>query len=72
MSEQEETPQAFPLCIPTGSFYRAYDGMNLRDYFAGQALAGILADHTWDGTHESCAKACYQFADAMLEKRSMK
>jgi len=72
MSDKPENPNAYPICIESKHFHVAELGMTLRDYFAGRALAGILADHTWDGTHESCAKACYQFADAMLEKRSMK
>jgi hypothetical protein len=71
MSEQEETPQAFPLCIPTGSFYHAYDGMTLRDYFAGQALAGFCANK--DAAHNTSpftlARGAYSIADAMLDER---
>lgn len=43
------------------------DGMTLRDYFAGQALAGMLAyqshDPNWTAT------TAYGFADAMLKER---
>ena len=42
----------------------------LRDYFAGQAMMGILADSTHkDKGLEILAKACYVMADAMLEAR---
>lgn len=49
-------------------------GMTLRDYFAGQALAGMLANsRDWDeaGTHE-CAASAYRYADAMLAERGAK
>ena len=54
---------AFPLNLPSTHYY----GMSLRDYFAGQALAGMTAD-----THNSStvvAAAAYQYADAMLKAR---
>lgn len=44
-------------------------GMTLRDYFAGQALAGILMNHTtakFGLTEISVACYAYKFADAML------
>lgn len=47
------------------------EGMTLRDYFAGQALAGYQASLT-DGcsvSHDACAAACYELADAMLAAR---
>ena len=44
-------------------------GMTLRDYFAGQALAGLLA-HPQVLTHETCANIAYKAADAMLAERS--
>jgi hypothetical protein len=52
--------------------------LSLRDYFAGQALAGMLAaprenfDITWLKTMtpaECASKAAYQIADAMLAAR---
>ena len=45
-------------------------GMSLRDYFAGQALAGMLADSESGGTARDFAKAAYAQADAMLAARS--
>lgn len=44
----------------------AYRGMSLRDYFAGQALAGIMADATLGSNAIRIAEGCYQIADAML------
>ena len=48
----------------TGEF-----GMTLRDYFAGQALAGALADPTCDVSPIDLAKIAYREADAMLAAR---
>ena len=47
-------------------------GMTLRDWFAGQALAGMLINYTTQkfGFCElTCAKGAYEFADAMLSAR---
>jgi hypothetical protein len=49
---------------------RETQGMTLRDWFAGQALAGFLADPaTADMTHENIAQSVYLMADAMLATR---
>lgn len=51
-----------------------WGGMTLRDYFAGQALAGDLAAWTRedDGSFkpEDVAIRCYKVADAMLRERA--
>lgn len=70
--------QAFP--VPE---QRAFDGaglcegspgMSLRDYFAGQALVGSLANPEVATLvsldHEFTAKLCYLMADAMLSART--
>ncbi len=45
-------------------------GMTLRDYFAGQALAGCCTHAGgWDD-YETVVKAAYDLADAMLAARS--
>jgi len=47
-------------------------GMTLRDYFAGQALVGLLAQSNGTATispHDEGAKYAYEMADAMLEAR---
>ena len=46
-------------------------GMTLRDYFAGQALAGLLAKYGIGGA-AMLAKNCYEHADAMLAAREVK
>lgn len=74
--------QAFPMF---DQFHgEAHNGMTLRDYFAGQALAGLLAgqeEHFVAGGGENLdqwrkrldgiwAAFCYDMADAMLERRA--
>jgi hypothetical protein len=71
---------AFPSGIqPTGyaSEGSAFEyGMTLRDYFAGQALAGVWAGRESDfvkisaPTTTDVAIACYAIADAMIAARS--
>ena len=58
---------AFPNAVPNEYQY-ASCGMTLRDYFAGQALAGAgEVDYV---TIEIMAKRCYEIADAMLAERA--
>lgn len=48
------------------------DDFTLRDYFAGQALAGIMSNVREDfgeSPHETISKICYAYADAMLNYR---
>lgn len=51
------------------------DGMTLRDWFAGQALAGLLANpelaKAMDGREgtDPAALLAFAFADSMLEQR---
>jgi hypothetical protein len=57
---------------------RAQFGMTIRDYFATKALQGMLAypgdegRGSWhsNASEESCARAAYQYADAMLAERN--
>jgi len=58
------------------AFPNEYDyipGMTLRDWFAGQALAGLWTDDSAVAMSRSCsvvmAEDCYQMADAMLAER---
>ena len=45
-------------------------GMSLRDYFAGQALAGYFAaPHTPHQSANDCAAYMYATADAMIAER---
>ena len=65
---------AFPLPAstqPNGEHQWHEYGMSLRDYFAGQALAGLLtqlAEDEFGPGH--FAKASYEMADAMLAARN--
>ena len=44
-------------------------GMTLRDWFAGQALAGMMADGKNSGRFADIASDAWDFADAMLAAR---
>jgi len=59
-----ETPYAFP------SENRPWqEGMELRDWFAGQALAGLVANTRTTTFSDIVAEAAYARADAMMEAR---
>jgi hypothetical protein len=79
-------PYAFPQSIalgtgdsPVTSDDYSRGGMELRDYFAGQALIGVMVMRTAiregglanvdDISQESIAEEAYELADAMLEAR---
>ena len=48
-------------------------GMTLRDWFAGQALAGVMTVQTdLTGWQDMVAQAAYSLADAMIEAREVK
>lgn len=63
MSRLDGDP-AFPCNSPDG--VETYKGMSLRDWFAGQALAGYLANN---GYLSQTAERAYEIADAMLKER---
>lgn len=45
-------------------------GMTLLDWFAGQALCGLLSDHTIERvTPEGYAQSAYDYAEAMIAER---
>ena len=58
---------AFPMAVPE-NWDSIQDGMTLRDYFAGQALAGRQANKSalFD---IYAARYAYHIADIMLEAR---
>jgi hypothetical protein len=72
MIERDGGP-AFPTTGETDAFgenVQAFTpGMTLRDWFAGQALAGLLASGPHDCDEHGLAHDAYLHADAMLIKR---
>lgn len=77
MSDKPENPYAFPRPEDNLSCW-GEQGMTLRDYFAGQIIAGLgapVVTHgrrggTWNYDGEKVAAAAYQMADLMLKERS--
>lgn len=66
MSEKNDGGPAFPVSSD-GVVWS--NGMTLRHYFAGQALAGLDIDNIrYVGAEDmqEAARACWRFADAML------
>jgi hypothetical protein len=60
---------AFPHTMMKG--HKDYaGGMSLRDYFAGQAITGIMASLEEGGTLGAAAAEAYNVADRMLVERS--
>lgn len=57
-----------PPAFPTGS---GRVGMDMLDYFAGQALIGLLGNPEFveNSTYEKYAKVAYDMATAMLKER---
>jgi hypothetical protein len=83
MSRKDDGGPAFPTT--SEDYQQGFEGMSLRDYFAGQALQGWLSgpcqgdaldDYRPDDTepfaqHQAAvARACYGYADAMLRERA--
>ena len=68
MSKNDGGP-AFPECGERGKA-SVFEGMSLRDFFAGQALAGMCANKEDAGrTYQTLAGWAYLFADAMIAER---
>lgn len=69
---------AFPQNDACVNRINNHDGMTLRDYFAGQALAGLkclaypLEYYTEKDELKATARTCYKYADAMLTERELK
>ena len=84
MTERDNGGPAFPLDVAVGAIGEVYhsgdmfpsaEGMSLRDWFAGQALAGIangdnVASTGFDDVIEHLAVCAYKCADAMLKERA--
>jgi len=55
---------AFPR--PASDYNYSQDGMTLREYYAGQVLAGLCADPNLIAQYGSLAKTCVGLADALI------
>jgi len=74
MSEKNDGGAAFPLVgeASSGRLDCLHNGMSLRDWFAGQVLAGWVSDPQVEittGTVGNIAMYCYELADAMIAAR---
>lgn len=63
MTTKDDGGPAFPMS--TGYGYEQ-TGMTLRQWFAGQALAGLCANPNNHNIQEVCARISYAQADAMI------
>lgn len=56
-----------------GIVFESWDGMSLRDYFAGQVLLALLTRKDLafqvEGNEEDLARSCYDLAEAMIAER---
>ena len=72
MADKKETGgPAFPMhyeVTEKSEMVVSYDGMTLRDYFAGQVLADSGGDYQTDV--EAIARQAYYLADAMIKERN--
>jgi hypothetical protein len=70
MSTINDGGPAFPVVVPSEGAVWEY-GMTLRDWFAGQALMGMMLGARRGGAM-MLARECYEMADAMLAAREVK
>ena len=64
---------AFPVNVDLGfQGVKTYLGMTLRDWFAGQALSGMMANKSFtNGNWDDLVSSAYGIADDMLRERAM-
>ena len=71
--EMDDGGPAFPQTFRGDEARAAVDyglgGMTLRDWFAGQALNGMLANQNREYDFGGAGKDAYAFADAMIAER---
>ena len=68
--KDQKKPNAFPYS-GVGDDMNYSRGMTLRDYFASDAMKGLLSDPSWrqDMDFEETAHAAYLMATAMMKAR---
>ena len=74
MDKPNDGGPAFPSTVQEDMdgyprYAAGYGGMSLRDYFAGQAMGGQLADPDGEIDPKLIARWSYAYADAMLAER---
>ncbi len=74
MTTNNDGGPAFPVQREQGDgSFVFYPGISIRDYFAGQALAGLLgwspAECDDQYQSETAARIAYRMADAMMAER---
>ena len=69
MSKTTDGGPAFPWA-PDGPNYQKYSGMTLRDWFAGQAIAGLMASNFNEESNKLLSCIAYELADAMIAQRA--
>ena len=77
MSTLQDGGPAFPIPLNPGESWREDqgdpNGMTLRDWFAGMALQGMLANPDFNGASDaSVAGFAFRQADAMIKGRDRK
>ena len=60
-----------PQDIDADQWMKGQEGMTLRDYFAANAMQGILSSTTTKPNSQLIAEWAYNLADAMLEEREI-
>lgn len=68
MSKIEDGGSAFPVTVPL-EFQFVNGGMSLRDWFAGMALQGLLANGADNDTSIIAPVRAYSIADDMIKAR---
>jgi hypothetical protein len=66
--EEKKKTFAFPIVNELGHLY--HPGMELRDWFAGMALANSWCGSIEQDSINDVARVAYRIADAMMEARS--
>jgi len=71
MNDFDDGGPAFPFDEYTkdGQQYKVHLGMTLRDWFAGQAMAGIDWLNSCN-SYETDVAACYDMAEQMIKERN--
>jgi len=72
MNEFERIMNSTPIHEDNKKIILLTPNMTLRDYFAGQALAGLLAHGRAFAEAEGYATLAYKYGDVMLAEREKK